>query len=411
VANELHELRLDALTYGGEAVGRLPNGRAVFVPFALPGELVRVQIVQNSARFARARLLEVVQASEARIAPRCKHFGTCGGCHYQHMRYESQVAAKSEILRDQLKRIGGFGDPPMLAAVPSPNAWNYRNQIQFHVTPAGKLAYVSANAVDERQLIAIDECHLPERAINSTWPQLNIEGGAGVGRVAIRSGNPGQLMLIIESSTAAMPELEVEAGVSVAHIYAEDCINLAGEDHITVGVGDADFRVSATSFFQVNTAMVELMVEHLLRSIPSRLDTAIDAYCGVGLFSRFLAERCKRLIAIESSTAACEDFAINLDAFGNVELYEDLVEKALPALQVTPELVLVDPPRLGLPPAALDAIVRLQPARVIYVSCDPATLSRDAARLARGGYRLSQVEAFDLFPQTYHIESIAVFDK
>jgi 23S rRNA (uracil1939-C5)-methyltransferase len=172
-----------------------------------------------------------------------------------------------------------------------------------------------------------------------------------------------------------------------------------------------DFQVSAASFFQVNAVMAAKMVEHVLANLPIPPSTILDVYCGVGLFSAFLAPKCKRLIGIESSEPACEDFAVNLEEFDNVELYEDVAENVLPALDVQPEIILVDPPRAGLQAEALDAIVKMKPGTVIYVSCDPSTLARDAARLLKGGYHLSSVTPFDLFPQTYHIESISWFER
>jgi 23S rRNA (uracil1939-C5)-methyltransferase len=206
-----------------------------------------------------------------------------------------------------------------------------------------------------------------------------------------------------------VPELEIEAPISIAHVFADDVVVQAGEDHIRLQVSGRNFRVSPTSFFQVNQAVAEKMVEHVLDSIPATIETLIDVYCGVGLFSAFLAPRCTRLVGIETSAAACEDFVANLDEFDNVELYEDAAERVLPALDDKPDAVLVDPPRAGLERGALDALAKLAPETIVYVSCDPATLARDAARLDKAGYRIESITPFDMFPQTYHIESIGVF--
>jgi 23S rRNA (uracil1939-C5)-methyltransferase len=158
--------------------------------------------------------------------------------------------------------------------------------------------------------------------------------------------------------------------------------------------------------------MAGKMVEHILANLPVLASaTVLDVYCGVGLFSTFLAPKCGRVIGIESSPSACEDFAINLDEFENVELYEGLAEEVIPYLDVKPDVVLVDPPRAGLEKQVLDGLIQLDPAVIAYVSCDPSTLARDAARLISGGYRLKQVTPFDLFPQTFHIESISIFEK
>ena len=429
----LYNLTLTAFAYGGDAIGRIHDDaggdRVVFVPFAMPGERVRVRLVEQRRGFARGELMEVIEPSPERIMPRCKHFGECGGCHYQYMPYELQLQAKTDILRDQFRRIGHIDDPPVQPTVPSPAAWNYRNQVQFHLTPEGKLAYIAADIplrpgsgegrhsdLPLRGLMPITECHLPEPALNALWPQLEFEPGMDIDRVSMREGVDEELMVVLESSASELPELEMEAGISVVHTFEEHVAVLAGNDHITMQVLGREFRVSAPSFFQVNTAMAEQMVKHVLGglsslNLPTHQSTVLDVYCGVGLFSAFLAPRCGRLIGIESSASACEDYAANLDELDNVELYEDAAENVLPTLDVHPDPFLVDPPRAGLMPAAVEAILRIQPAAVIYVSCDPSTLARDAARLLKGGYTLASVTPFDLFPQTYHIESISWFQR
>ena len=199
----------------------------------------------------------------------------------------------------------------------------------------------------------------------------------------------------------------------MAHVFDEHAVVMAGNDHILISVLDRDFRVSAASFFQVNTAMAEKMVNHLLSRLPATPSaTLLDVYCGAGLFSAFLAPKFERLIGIESSSSACEDFAFNLDEFDNVELYEGLAEETLPPLVgqfANLPYILVDPPRSGLEKRVVDSILDLSPQVLMYVSCDPSTLARDARRLIDGGYHLSEVTPFDLFPQTYHIESISLF--
>jgi 23S rRNA (uracil1939-C5)-methyltransferase len=189
---------------------------------------------------------------------------------------------------------------------------------------------------------------------------------------------------------------------------------IAGREYLTIRVLGKDFHVSAASFFQVNTGMAGRMVEHLLAKLPlTPPSTVLDVYCGAGLFSKFLASRCARLVGIESSESACEDFTINLDEFDNVELYEGQAEEILPALAGKIGVIscmIVDPPRAGIEKHALDAILNIKPRVLAYVSCDPSTLARDAARLVSGGYRLLEVTPFDLFPQTYHIESISIFE-
>ena len=403
------DILLEKHVYGGDAMGRLDDGRAVFIPFGLPGERVRIRLIAEKRGFARGELVEILEASPDRIVPRCKHFGLCGGCHYQKLPYEEQRKAKREILRDQLRRIGRIENPPVNDMVASPSPWNYRNHVQFHLTEEGKLGYVKAQVPE---VFAIAECHLPQGSINSFWPQLEFEPNTSLERVSLRSGKEDNLMLVLESDSPESPELEIEAEISVAHVFEENAVVIAGHDYIVTRVLERDFRVSAVSFFQVNTAMAGKMVEHLLTYLPvSRSSTLLDVYCGVGLFSAFLAPKYSHVIAIESSPCACEDFAVNLDEFDNVELYEGLAEDVIPYLEAKPDIVLVDPPRAGLEKRVVDGILKLSPSVIAYVSCDPSTLARDAKRLIEGGYSLKQVTPFDLFPQTFHIESISLFER
>lgn len=418
-------ITLDKLTYGGDAMGRLEDGRAVFVPFGLPGEKVRIRLVQEKKNFARGELIEMLEPSPKRTAPKCRHFFVplspfrgegvgvrgCGGCHYQHLPYDAQLEAKTEILRDQLQRIGKIESPPVQPMIASPHPWTYRNHVQFHLTENGELGFVGAGLRPAPTVIPITECHLPENSINELWPQLEFEAGAPFERVSLRAGADDDLMLILESDQLEAPELELEAGISVVHLTENDALVMAGEDHIFMRVLEREFQVSAGSFFQVNTVMAEKMVEHLLDKLPLPAKTVLDVYCGVGLFSAFLAPKCERLIGIESSPSACEDFSVNLDEYDNVELYEGATEDVIPHLKAEQPIVLVDPPRSGVDIHALDGIKQLGPEVIAYVSCDPSTLARDAARLTAGGYRLVDVTPFDLFPQTYHIESIAIFEK
>jgi 23S rRNA (uracil1939-C5)-methyltransferase len=389
-------------------MGRLEDGRAVFVAFGLPGETVRARLTEQKRGFARATLLKVLTPSPQRIVPRCVHFGICGGCHYQMLPYPAQLKLKETILRDQLTRIGKIQNPPIREMVPSPVSWNYRNHIQFHLTNDGRPGFISAGY--PQTVVPITECHLPETTLNELWPQLQFDANSPLERVSLRAGD--ETMLILESDVPETPEVEIEAEISVVHLSEDESVVLAGDDHIIVDVLDRSFHVSAGAFFQVNTAMAGKMVAYLLsnlRVLPSTL--LLDIYCGVGLFSAFFAPKVKQVIGIEVSAAACEDFAINLDEFSNVELYEAPAEDVLPQLKIHPDVAIVDPPRAGLDKKALDAILSLSPKTLAYISCDPSTLARDAARLIAGGYTLSEVTPFDLFPQTYHIECISIFER
>jgi len=406
-------LKLEKFTYGGDVMGRLDDGRALFVPFGLPAERVRVRLIEEKKHFARGQLLEVLEESPQRINPKCVHFGECGGCHYQHLPYQDQLSVKTEILIDQLERIGKLGNPPVRQMVASPNPWNYRNHVQFHLTADGKPGNIFSLPEGEGVGVkAITECHLPEKTIDELWPQLEFEPGAPFTRVSLRAGVNDDLMLILESEIPDPPEMELEAGISVVHLTDGDALVMAGNDHVLMQILGRVFRVSAASFFQVNTLMAEKMVEYLLeRLVITRSTNILDVYCGAGIFSAFMAEKCGQLTGIEISASACDDYIVNLDEFDNAALYQDDAVAVIPQLEAKQDIVLVDPPRAGLDKRVLDGIAHLNPGVIAYVSCDPATLARDTARLIKGGYHLVEVTPFDLFPQTYHIESISIFEK
>lgn len=401
------DITLEKHLYGGETLGRLPDGRAVFVPYALPGERVRIQLVEDKERFARAELLEVLEAAPQRVKARCKHYGICGGCHYQHMDYPAQLAAKVAVLRDQLQRIGGLQDSPIAEMVPSPEAWYYRNHVQFHQDEQGRLGFQAAGS---NYVVPIEECHLPQPALNQLWPDLDLEPLPDLLRLGLRLGSGDEVMLVLDSDSDEAYEFNVDFPIAAVQIGPEQVHILSEGYTLLMNVLGREFSVSADAFFQVNTAVAEKMVQHLLAELPLGPETTLlELYCGVGLFSAFLADKVGRLVGVESHPGAVQDFEANLEEFDNVELYEAEAEHVLPELELQPQVVVVDPPRAGLHTAVLDGILRLQPQVLAYISCDPATLGRDAKRLARGGYRLTQITPFDMFPQTYHIESISLW--
>lgn len=405
-----YDVTLETLVFGGDALGRLPDGRAVFVPYGLPGEKVRLRIVEEKVHHARAELVEVLQAVSQRIMPRCTHFGECGGCHYQHLGYADQLVAKAAILRDQLRRIGGLEDVLLHAPVASPQEWYYRNTVQFHLAKDGKLGYHRAGT---QQVFPLQECFLPEMPLDNLWRQLAFEPIADLQRIHLRVGADEELMLILESNDIQTPEMTLEGlPLSVVHLSPAGSIVMAGSDHIMMEINGKRFHVSASSFFQVNSGAAQLMVDHILKNLQlTGKETLLDIYCGVGLFSAFLAPLVSRLVGIESSPSACDNYMINLDVCDNIELYQDSAENVLPQLDLHPEIALVDPPRAGLAKGALQGLLQLAPKTLVYISCDPSTLARDVRLLTQGGYRLQSITPFDLFPQTCHIESVSFWKK
>lgn len=397
-------------TYGGETLARLPDGRVVFIPYVLPGEEVRIHLTEDKERYARGKALEILEPSQDRIEPRCPHFGECGGCHYQHIPYPQQLQVKKDILRDQWERIGELTEPPVRDTIPSPKPWNYRNHVQFHLTGEGALGY---KAFRSDQVIPIQECHLPEKVLNLVWPVLDVEYIPGLDKVRLRSGEKEEdVLLVLESSEPEPIQFQVDVPLSAVYRGPGGQVVLSGDDFTVVDVRGFPFVVSAGSFFQVNIAVAEQIIDHLFELLTLTEETVfLDVYCGVGLFSAFFAPNVGRVIGIESAPSSVEDFMHNLSGFENVELYEARAEDVLSHLDLHPDIILADPPRAGLAPEALDGILDLAPELFVYVSCDPATLARDGKRLRRGGYELIQSTPFDMFPHTYHIESVSLFQK
>ncbi len=396
--------------YGGDVLARLPDGRAVFIPYAVPGEKVRIRLVEEKERYARGEIIEILEPSPLRIKARCPHFQECGGCHYQHLSYQEQLRLKEKIMVDQFSRVGKLDDPPVQPIQPSPMAWNYRNHIQFHINEDGDPGYLKANS---REIIPIQECHLPEKSLNEIWPSFNFEHIPGLDRVSLRSGEEGEdALLVLESSSTETFEFSLDLPLSAVLQGPGEEIILAGDDFTIIPILDFPFVVSAGSFFQTNSAVAEMLVEAVIEKLPLREDSLVlDVYCGVGLFSVFLAQRVKKVIGIESSPSAVEDFLYNLADFENVELYDLPAEEVLPGLEVEADIILVDPPRAGLAREVLDRVVALKPEMIAYISCDPATLARDAQRFLKGGYYLQESTPYDMFPQTYHIESFNIFQR
>ena len=410
--SEIHQvIDLDVLdfTFGGDAFGRMEDGKPVFVPFAIPGERVRVRIPTARKDYNIGELVEVLSASPRRVQPRCRHFGVCGGCHYQHLSYAHQLEIKQKIVFDQMRRIGKMQDPPVKAIIPSPLEWNYRNTMQFHFSPGGRPGFRDTRGAE---VVEVQECHLPLPELGELWPNLDIDPASGIHRVLLRVGSDGELLAGLEGTAEKPPELSIDFPLSLHYLGRQQDYLIAGDAYSVMTVKGVDFVVSPRSFFQVNLPQAEAMVNYVLANCEVSNDsTVLDLYCGVGLFSAFLALQAKQLVGVELSESACNDFALNLDAYDNVSLYIGKVEDVISSLEIKPYLVILDPPRSGLDKRVV-AYLNESPARqIIYVSCDPSTLARDCRRLEEGGFEVESIQPFDLFPQTYHVESVVLLSR
>lgn len=405
-------LHLEGIAHGGESLGR-HEGKVVFVPYAIPGETVRARIVTAKKSWARATLVDVLEPSLDRVEPPCPYFGPdrCGGCQWQHIAYERQLTLKQEVVIDQLQRIGKMSDPPVRPTLAVGDPFGYRNHMQFTVAPDGRVGLLKA---DSRHVIPVDACLLLHPSLADVYNALEL-AWEGLRRVVLRCGvNTGERMVIFETDEEEMPELEVDIPISIVlHRKDKAPFPLVGLPYIHEVVAGKRFRVSSDSFFQVNTAGAEALVG-LVREFlaPKGHETLLDLYCGVGLFGFSLAEEVGLVVGVDASESAMEDAAFNAEALGleNVALHEGPVEEVLEALWEPADLAVMDPPRAGAGKTVCEHLRRLRVRRLAYVSCDPATFARDATYLTALGYRLRVVQPVDMFPQTYHVETVSLWE-
>ena len=403
------ELHLEKMAYGGEALG-FYQGKAIFVAGGIAGERVRVRLEEEHKTWARAKLVEVLEPSPHRVKPPCPYFGRCGGCQWQHIDYQAQLKFKREILAEQLARIGGL-EAEVLPTIPSPWPWHYRNSVRFRVTPEGMLAFQSLRTTD---LVVIEECYILHPLVEEVLEALEMEL-APIHSLKVKVGvRTGQQLLILETTEEEIPELSTELPASCVLIPPSGPpVVMAGSDFIQEEVAGKLYRVSAMSFFQANTFQAEKLVELAEEFLePAGDETLLDGYCGVGLFGLALAGKVAKVIGIEENPFAVNDALLNAEAQGarNALFLCGRIEEEIGKIEGKIDIAVVDPPRTGMEKKALEGLLRLKPRAIVYVSCDPATLARDLAFLVERGYALKKVQPVDMFPQTFHIESISLLE-
>lgn len=406
---KIETLTLESMAFGGEAIARDESGRVVFVPYGIAGETVRVEIVAEKKNFARGRIVEIVNASPYRVKARCAHFGDCGGCQWQHIAYDAQLQFKTQIVRVQFARIGKMPDAIVRETIGMREPWRYRNNAQFVCDDAGRLCF---RAFESNALVRIKECHIIHPLIDEMFHALELDG-AGFSGVTLRAGaNTNQKMIMLESPDNAPPEIEMDEPASIAfQVPSGETVALIGNEKLSERLRDREFAFSPTSFFQVNTEMAEQLVALVEKYLaPRATDILLDAYGGVGVFGLMLAARVARVIEIEENPRAVKDARANAANISNIEFHVGAVEKILPRIESRIDLVVADPPRAGMDARVIDALIAQKPRAIAYVSCDPATLARDARKLVDGGFVLREVQPVDMFPQTYHIECVAWFE-
>jgi 23S rRNA (uracil1939-C5)-methyltransferase len=444
-------LTIEKLIYGGDGLARLPaapdttgaqgRGKAVFVPFVLAGEKIEATLTEQKPGFARANADSIIEPSVHRIQPGCQYYTRCGGCHYQHTSYEHQLEIKKEILRESLRRTAKLDLSFDIEVHPS-SPWNYRNRsrLQVRTRPTFAAGYFKMSSHD---LLAVEECPISSPLINRGIASLWQSGRAGKVPEGVREveffANADDTQLLIdvgcarearraairewaEELRASMPEIAGvvafrEANPGDRKAAAPEILVTVGAPSLTYKTQRADYRVSAGSFFQTNRHLTDELVKLVTAGQAGKL--ALDLYAGVGLFSTALAGDVHHIISVEPSQTSFADLAYNQSSNGEAvqattEQYlargahSERVGKGavLPHILNKPDLAVVDPPRSGLGERVARLLTTLGAPRVVYVSCDPATLARDLVPLLADGYRVEQVHLVDLFPQTYHLESV-----
>ncbi len=440
-------VEFERLAYGGEAVGR-HEGMVVFALGAAAGETARVRVTRTHRRHIEAEPVAIVRPSPDRVPPRCPHFEQgCGGCTWQHLNYESQTAAKATIVRDSLERLGGLRDLPMRPIIAAPSPWYYRNKMEFAFHPEGLLGLHPRGAW--YRILPLETCFLESplavRIVKAAQAFV-ARTGISLYHPRTRQGLLRELMVRHSQSAAetmlavvtspgpfpAGPDLAEELAAldpgirSVVHCVRasaetaaplQEASVLRGQDHITEVVDGLHFRIGTSTFFQTNTAQAERLVQ-LVREMcgPVAGSLIIDVYCGVGLFSLALAKTAGQVVGVEVVEAAVTAARANATANGiaNTAFYAGDARKVLPevlAAHGSPEVIVLDPPRGGAGGKVMRRIARSAPRRIVYVSCNPTTLARDLTELKPFGYRVTAVQPVDLFPQTYHVETIVALER
>jgi len=433
--------KIEKLVYGGEGLAH-EGGEAVFVPFVLPGEEVELTPQTRKKKFVRARVTRVLEASPDRVAARCPHFGVCGGCDYQHVSYEAQLRYKEQILRETLRRLGRIDWQNPISVHASP-PWEYRNRAQWKIRPhssegAGSGARSSGNERSDigyfragsSTLCAVHVCTILSPKLLATFEQFRMMLSEGklpetLREVEAFADAEDQGILLNISCTSlprgaeALAKMLSERIGGVKSILLQDArgerMSLHGPGFLQYKVSRSSFRVGHLSFFQVNRFLVNEMANVAAAAAGSG-ELAFDLYAGVGLFATTMAGNFARVEAVEANPAAARDLETNAGLSGKtIKARSDSAEAFLAEWKqkrgATPDVVIVDPPRAGIEPTALDKLAAIAPARILYVSCDPSTLARDLANLCARAYTPQEIHLFDMFPQTYHIETIVRLER
>jgi 23S rRNA (uracil1939-C5)-methyltransferase len=434
------KLTIDKVIYGGQGLARIPvesdirSGMSVFVSFTLPGEIVEAEITQQHRGYCVGEARQIVQASKFRADPRCPWFADCGGCHLQHSVYSYQVELKREMLVETLTRAGVRDLPPVALLMGKPFGHRNRIRLQVQTQPEFSIGYRQAKS---HRMTAIDRCPIAAPLLEQcirVLRSLGVQDAFPVSAQEIEiftNHNQSELFMTVwarqqaHSAQGAYEQFFMNLQKEIPQLSGaqllgpgKEKIHLVrprlqwGRQHVSYRVAGREYIVSAGSFFQVNRTLLDEFIAAVLGKESG--ECVWDLYAGVGLFSQALAERFQRVVAVESSGAACKDLRVNLRNIRAEHVQTttlNFLQRAVTRRQSAPELVLLDPPRAGVGVEACKLLAEVGPQRIVYVSCDPTTLGRDLAALIQSGYRFHRLQLVDMFPQTYHMETIAMLER
>ena len=439
--NQELTLEITGVTSEGQGVARC-EGVAFFVPFALPGETVRAHIIKVEKRFCIAKIVEIVKPSEHRVQPICEAYEKCGGCALMHADYAEQLRIKTQIVHDCLERLGGFENVSVKPTLGAEDPWRYRNKGSFPIGFVDGVAAFGFYAERSHRLIPLFDCPIEDARITALartvteWANRNrvrvydeTTGKGTLRACVIRVTSTGERMVVVvtkgelPAKESLLRMLDVESlyhnrnDVNTNVIFGDRFTLLKGKPQITERQGELRFSVSPQSFLQVNPAQTRKLYDTAIRLLdPKPTETIADIYCGIGTISLAIAKHAQKVIGVECVPEAIEDAKNNAKNNGvdNAEFVCGLAEDVLPELVnkgMRPDAIVIDPPRKGCEEPVLSAIAESGVNRLVYVSCNPATLARDAKILASHGFTIRRVQPVDMFPHTQHIESVVLMSR